>query len=41
MKMKLFLIIFIPILLFACNKKVELECNPKAFEITATAYNSL
>tara|TARA_R100001369_G_scaffold89706_1_gene127657 strand:- start:740 stop:1111 length:372 start_codon:yes stop_codon:yes gene_type:complete len=41
MKTKLSLMIFTSILLFACNKKVELECNAKAFEVSATAYNSL
>ncbi len=41
MKMKLYWIIFISVLLFACNKKAEEKCNAKAFQVTATAYNSL
>ncbi|WP_296384912.1 hypothetical protein [Winogradskyella sp.] len=41
MKMNYYWIFLISILFFTCNKKVEVECNVKAFQVTATAYNSL
>ena len=41
MKTKLSLMTLMSILLFTCNKIVEVECNSKAFQVTATAYNSL
>jgi hypothetical protein len=41
MKMKLSLMTLVYILLFTCNKIVEVECNAKALQVTAKAYNSL